>query len=56
MSKTSQPHLLTNPRMDNPGLVGQFESKLLPHISARLAVVRLVAGNRVRLERQQKKR
>lgn len=49
MARAIQPHLLTNPQMDDPALVGQFEYKLLPHVAASLAVIRLQERNKQKI-------
>lgn len=45
MAAHSQPHLLTNPSLDDPTLLGQLEKGLLPQVSARLSVIRMEARN-----------
>lgn len=45
MAAHSQPHLLTNPSLDDPILLGQLEKGLLPQVSARLSVIRMEARN-----------
>lgn len=46
MARSNQPHILTNPSLDDPKLLGQFERSLLPHIAGRLAVIRLQERNK----------
>lgn len=52
---SSQPHLLTNPTLDDPKLLGQLEKGLLPHISARLAVIRMEARNAKKVKKARRR-
>jgi hypothetical protein len=49
---SSQPHLLTNPHLQNDQkLLGQLEFRLLPHVAAQLAVIRLSEVNKRKIKK-----